>query len=366
MSRGVVPLGIVIPVRNEATALPKLLQSLASQQATGSICCLALVDGQSEDDSRAIIASWQSRIPALQLIENPERITPVAFNLGIEASMEAGAEAVLLIGAHSWLAADFLQQLQEALRTLESPILGAVHDYPPATSRFQRAMQAFSESRMGRRLVAFSQLKKATETDVAFCPTIRRQVFDRIGLFDERMVRNQDNDFTTRARAAGFQIVTDPHLRYTYVPRGSFPQLLRQMRGNGLWVGRRPASHGLRHLAPALFWSGLIASSLVSLLSGGPWGWLVAVWGIPYLLVVAGAALAWARRIGSAALWLPVMFTAGHAAYALGTYVGLLTSKSARRSGAGGSPVTRHRLPRHQRAREPLGQAVGSRLRGDR
>jgi glycosyltransferase involved in cell wall biosynthesis len=321
-----VPLGIVIPARNEAATLPRLLASLMSQQDLDSVRCLALVDGCSEDESRAIVASWQPKLPTLRLVDNPQRITPVAFNLGIAACLEAGAEAILLIGAHSWLAAGFLVRLQEVLRRGDADIIGAVHDYPKPASLFDLAVQAFCESRLGRRLGFFSKLETATPTDVAPCPTIRRQVFDRIGFFDESMVRNQDNDFTSRARAAGLRILTNPRLRYTYVPRGSFSRHLRQMRGNGFWVGRRLRVHGLRHFAPAIFWGGLILSTLISLLAGWRWEWVTAAWVVPYLLAIGGATLAWAPRIGTAALWLPLLFIASHAAYALGIFHGVVGS----------------------------------------
>ena len=318
------PLGIVIPVRNEAATLPQLLASLVSQKGLGSVRCLAVVDGRSQDDSRAIIASWQSQLPVLRLIDNPQRITPVAFNLGIAACLEAGAEAILLTGAHSWLAADFLARLQEILIKNDADIIGAVHDYPEPTCVFERAMQAFSESQLGRRLRFLSRLKSATPTDIAPCPTIRRQVFDRIGFFDETMVRNQDNDFTTRARVEGCRILTDPRLRYTYLPRGNFWQHLRQMHGNGFWVGRRLEVHGFRHFAPAIFWGGLILSVFFSFLARWRWEWVIGAWVAPYFLAIGGSTLSWAPRIGIAVLWLPLLFIAGHAAYALGTFQGMV------------------------------------------
>jgi succinoglycan biosynthesis protein ExoA len=326
MSEEVVPLGIVIPVRNEAVALPGLLASLAEQQAFRSVRCLALVDGRSEDNSRAIIASWHSRLPALRLIDNPRRITPVAFNLGIQECLRAGAEVVLLSGAHSCLALDYIQELQTALKVKEADIIGAVHDYPKPRTLFDRAVQAYSESRFGRRLGFLSKLKEPTETGIAFHPAIGRQVFERIGYFDESLVRNQDNDFESRARAAGFKIVTNPHLRYTYIPRGSLGRLLHQMYGNGVGVGRRPRAHSFRHLAPALLWANFILSAIVGALLGWPWYWWGVAGGALYLFFLGGETVMWLPRIGLSLLWLPLLFIIGHAAYAVGTFQSLFMS----------------------------------------
>jgi glycosyltransferase involved in cell wall biosynthesis len=325
MSTSPVPLGIVVPMRNEATAIPHLLASLEQQTCLASIGCLACVDGGSEDSSRTIVASWQSRLPCLQLLDNPRHITPVAFNLGVEACLQAGVEAVLFVSAHSWLASGFVAQLQHILQLDEADIIGAVHQYPPPKSAFEQAVQSYCESRLGRRLGWWSRLSTATPTDVAFCPTIRRRVFDRVGLFDETMVRNQDNDFTARARAAGARVVTYPSLRYTYIPPQSFARHLRQMHGNGVWVGQRLHAHSPRHFAPALFWGCVLVSLCV--------GWLTGHWRLGlsialcalYLVAIIGGTLSWLPQVGRGVYWLPALFVSGHLAYALGTYRSLLT-----------------------------------------
>jgi len=326
MIQETIPIGIVIPVHNESAALPKLISSLVDQLSLDSACCMAFVDGCSEDDSRSIIAAYQTKLPMLRLIDNPRRITPVAFNLGIAACLEAGAEAVLLFGAHGWLESEFLSKLQQILRSTDADIIGAVHRYPKPACRFETAVQAFSESRLGRRLNFFSKLKAPTPTNIAFSPTIRRRVFERIGFFDETMIRNQDNDFTSRARAAGLRIVTDPGLHHIYVPRKTFSQQLRQLYNNGYWGGRRLKVVGVKQFAPAIFWGGLILSMVLGLVVGGHWQWIIYAWATPYILAVVATTLVWAFRIGPASIWLPALFAGGHAVFALGTFKALLES----------------------------------------
>jgi hypothetical protein len=314
-------------MRNEAASLPKLLATIAEQERLDSIACIAFVDGRSEDASREIVRSWQERISQIRLIDNPARITPVAFNLGIDACLEAGSTAIVILSAHSWLHSGFFRGVVQLLELDQADIYGAVHDYPPPASPREAAVQAFSDSPLGRRLGRLRSLQKPIETDVAFCATIQRRVFDKIGKFDPGMVRNQDNDFTTRARQAGFRIITDPRLRYTYAPRTSLRQLARQMRGNGTWVGQRPGVHNFRHLAPALFWAALVASVILAIVLK-LW-WLPLVCAVPYLAAVVVESLRWVPSIGLAAAWLPLMFISAHASYAFGTLSGLLKPRSA-------------------------------------
>jgi succinoglycan biosynthesis protein ExoA len=323
-------LGIVVPVQNEATALPRLLASFAAQTQLDAVACIAIVDGESDDGSPAICASWQDRLPMLRVVGNPRRITPVAFNLGIDTCLGAGCEAVLLLSGHSWIAGDFVANLLAILADGAIDIAGSIHNYPPPGSGREAAVQAFIESVLGRRAIHFSSMTAPTPTDVAYCPAIRARVFDRIGRFDESMVRNQDNDFTTRARAAGLRIVTFPSLRYTYLPRATAKQLFRQMKGNGFWVGQRPRVHGLRHFAPSLFWLAALASLAVAI-AGGGWWWLLPLLSFgPYLAAVVAETVRWHARNGASPLLLPALFVGAHASYAAGTLSGLLTPKPAR------------------------------------
>jgi GT2 family glycosyltransferase len=316
-----IPLGIVVPIRNEAAGLPRLLESLTPQLAESGVKVVAFVDGNSQDDSANIIRNWSLTWPAISLLQNPKEITPVAFNLGIRHCLDAGADAVMLLGGHSWVAADFLQRLQMRLAKTEADIIGAVHLYPEAQAPFQRVVQCFSESRLGRGLNRLSKLSAPTPTKVAFSPTIRRRVFDRIGLFDVTMIRNQDNDFTSRAQMAGFSIETDPALRYFYVPRSSLRALLRQMWGNGYWVGMRPAAHGFKYLAPMLFWSGLIGSCIVALFHP----MILNLTTICVFAYLSALLLASAAQMRSAtAICLAATFASAHCAYAGGTVAGLL------------------------------------------
>jgi succinoglycan biosynthesis protein ExoA len=318
-------LGVVVAVRNEARWLAPLLTSLKEQEKLENVCCVAVVDGRSEDESRSIIDRWKAEIPTLQLLDNEARIAPVGFNLGIQACLKAGADAVLVLSGHSALHAGYVVEAERVLASGEAAIVGCVLDYTPPQNAFERASRAFVESRLGRRLGGFSKLRDLQETEIATFPVIRREVFERIGLFDETMVRNQDIEFTTRARRAGFRIVTSPKMKCRYAPPPTFGRLLRQMYGNGLWVGRRLTAHGPRHLAPAAFFGFLLLAGGLAVLKGGAWAWLVACLGSAYLLSILVAAGSWLGTAGRGALWLALIFPCAHGAYALGTLRGLFS-----------------------------------------
>jgi succinoglycan biosynthesis protein ExoA len=319
-------LGIVVAVRNEAQHLPAFLQSLARQgMGLERVMSIAIVDGESEDGSRGIAVAYKGLLRGLDVLDNPRRVTPVAFNIGTRHCLARGCDAVTILGAHGQLSDTFLLRLADALARVDADVLGTVHDYSPARSRMERAVQMFSESRLGRGLARYTALQKPTQTDVAFCPTIRRGVFEKVGLFDEAMIRNQDNEFIARVRAAGLRIVTDPALRYTYAPRSRSKDLFRQMRGNGFWVGVRPQVHGWRHWSPFAFYGVLLTALTIAVVLRHPLAWAMCLGAFaPYALALLTVSILWTVREGSAALLLPFLLFGGHAAYALGTLQGLV------------------------------------------
>ncbi len=110
------------------------------------------------------------------------------------------------------------------------------------------------------------------------------------------------------------------------------------MYGNGLWVGRRLSAHGLRHVAPVLFYGALAVSGVLAGVFGGPWKWILLALAGTYLLGIGAECLAWLRRAGSGVLLLPLVFPAAHGAYAVGTVHGLLVRAGASRPARDGSP----------------------------
>lgn len=323
--------GVVIAVRNEARWLDGLLTSLEGQEGFEAVCRVALVDGRSEDGTREILERWRRRLPVVTVLDNDARIAPVGFNLGIRACLEAGAETILLVSGHCSLHEGFLAEAQRVLASDEGDIVGCVLDYPPPTTAFEKASQAFVESRLGRRQGSFSRLTRPQPTAIATFPAIRCEVFGKVGLFDETMVRNQDIEFTQRARAAGFRIVTAPAMRCRYAPPSTLRHLVRQMYGNGLWVGRRILAHGLRHLAPAVFVSGAVIAGLLAAWRGQPWTAIWAALAGFYALAILVASISWLPRARAGALWLPLVFLLTHVAYAFGTIRGILSRGGGRK-----------------------------------
>jgi GT2 family glycosyltransferase len=157
-------------------------------------------------------------------------------------------------------------------------------------------------------------------------PAIRRTVFDRIGLFDERLVRNQDDEFNYRIRRAGGKIYVSPRVQYSYFVRSTVRQLFKQYFQYGFWripvieKHRRPTT--LRQIAPTLFY----AASLLLVAAGVWWRQSSLAVALPliYAISLLFAAIGGVRATGArVAACVPVAMATMHAGYAWGLAYGM-------------------------------------------
>ena len=95
-----------------------------------------------------------------------------------------------------------------------------------------------------------------------------KEVFDKIGLFDEELSKCQDDELNLRLRRFGGTILLYPKIKSWYYPRSSFKKLWRQYYGYGFWKIRvfqkHPLQMKLRHFVPA----GFVLTLIVCLLLG--------------------------------------------------------------------------------------------------
>ena len=154
-----------------------------------------------------------------------------------------------------------------------------------------------------------------------------REIFDRIGLFDEELVRNQDDEFNLRLRRAGGKIWQSPRIKSRYHPRESLRSLFKQQLQFGYWKVRVIQKHKIpaciRHLVPAAFVLSLVISPLTSLISPlAAWTCLGSVGA--YSVCNFTASFLTARRAGWKSFpLLPLVFACYHLAYGLGFLRGI-------------------------------------------
>ncbi|MCB1185230.1 glycosyltransferase [bacterium] len=315
---------IIVPCRNEAGFIGPFLDDLAGQTGLATPPEIIIADGESDDGTRGIIESRRERLPGLRVLANPERIVSTGLNRAIR---EARGEFIIRMDVHTTYAEDYCAACLAAIRRT-----GAANVGGPARTRAQGAVaEAIAAAYASRFAVGGARFHFADyegEVDTVTYGCWRRETLLEIGLFDEGLVRNQDDELNYRLRRAGGVIWQDPRIRSWYHPRNSFGRLFRQYYQYGYWKPAVIARHGspasLRHLVPA----GFVAAGIVSLVAGVVWRpalVLFGLWAAAYLLFVLAGTVSVGRRRGwRLAPLLPVAFFCYHFGYGLGFLRGLL------------------------------------------
>jgi len=315
----------VVPCRNEAAYIETCLRSLLDQEEPpGGIEVLA-VDGLSEDGTREIITRLAAQDSRLTLVDNPRRITPCGMNVGIRASR---SPYVAILGAHAEYARDYLRQVVLVLDDRPDVACAGGPIESRGRSLFGRAT-ALAMSHplgVGNAKHRFPQYEGYAEG--ACYPVFRKAVIEKLGLYDERLLRNQDDELNLRLAQAGERVYLTPKARSVYYVRDTPGALFRQYFDYGLWRVAVLRKHGrvasLRQLVPA----GLVVACALSLgaplVVPAPWSLLLLAVPAAYATGLLAGGIAAGRKHGRRlGARFPAAVAILHWAYGLGFLTGL-------------------------------------------
>lgn len=244
---------IVIPCRNEKKYIGKCIQSIVDCHYPSEKLEILVCDGMSDDGTREIIQQFNA-LGRVKLLDNHDRTTPQALNLGIKSS---NADIIIILGAHAEIDKEYVQLCVQTLENHpEAGCVGGLLETVSEDIRTAAIAKAMSSS-FGVGNAHFRTGNNEGWVDTVAFGAYRKEVFAKSGLFDEVLVRNQDDEFNFRILRDGFKIYLNPKIEAKYYVRSSFRKLFKQYRQYGYWkvyVNRKhQAVTTLRQLAPPLF-----------------------------------------------------------------------------------------------------------------
>lgn len=317
---------IVIPCRNEVHYIAACLDSILASEYPQDRLEIVVADGMSDDGTREVLRTYVDAHPRITMIDNPKRITPCAVNLAVHA---ARGETIVRMDAHAMYPPDYLLHLIRAQRETGAENVGTMVVTLPADETPMAGAIAVGLSHpLG---VGNSRFRVGTSVrrwvDHVPFGCWRREVFDRIGFFDEDLARDQDVEFNARLLQRGGRILLLPEVASRYHARRTIGQLARMLYQYGYFKPLVARKIGkiltLRQLVPSLFVLGVTGALALI-----PW-WPSARFGLaailaPYALLVGWAALRRVRSLGfKGALALAAVFPTMHISYGVGYLRGL-------------------------------------------
>jgi glycosyltransferase involved in cell wall biosynthesis len=316
---------IILPIRNESAYIEKTLHSLLVQDYPFDQMEILIADGMSTDDTRAIIHDFAVLHSQLQIhiLDNLGKIVPTGINTALG---QAKGDIIIRIDGHTVIAPDYVRQCVETLQRTGADNVGGKMN-PIGNNPFGKAVALATSTPFGIGGGRFHYSDEEEYVDTVYMGAWPRRVFEKIGLFDEELVRDQDDEFNYRLRASGGKILLSPAIKSEYTVRGIPSALWRQYFQYGFWkvrvLQKHPRQMSLRQFVPPVFVLALFGSAFLvlspTLLS------LSLVIPLLYFFTNLGASLWTASKRGwRYLLLLPLIFAILHLSYGLGFLVGLV------------------------------------------
>jgi len=315
---------IVLPCRNEQGYIQECLESILQQLPPAGGLEILVADGMSTDGTREYLQQAATAHPQIRVLDNPGRIVSTGLNTAIRA---ARGDIIVRMDAHTIYAPDYVRQCLAVRDQTGADNVGGPMQ-TTATKYMERAIRAVFHSAfaVGGARSHLAGYEGSVDTVIYGC--WEKKLFERIGYFDEELVRNQDDEHNLRLTRAGGKIFQSTRIRSWYHVRGSLKALFRQYMQYGYWKvlvirkHRMPASW--RHLVPGAFVGSLCVSAAASLF------WLPALWmALGLAALYAAATLVAAVVIAARTQWsllpvLPVVMACFHCGYGYGFLRGIL------------------------------------------
>jgi succinoglycan biosynthesis protein ExoA len=319
-----VRVSVIIPCRMEEGCIEACVRSIFDQDPPAGGFEVIVADGMSTDGTRSILDRLAKEDDRLRVIDNPGRIVSSGLNAAIAV---ARGKVIVRMDAHTVYARDYVRQCLAVLEETGADNVGGPC-VAEGVGLMGRAIAAAYQSPFSVGGARGHDLGYEGPLDTVFLGCWRREAFARFGLFDEELVRNQDDEFNLRLIRSGGKIWQSPRIRCSYRTRGSLSDLFRQYGQYGYWKVRVIQKHHLlvsiRHVVPGGFLLSLFFLLIAS------WWWTLALWGLIGTLSLYGAAvlsvsIMTARKSGWNVLpMLPLVFATYHISYGLGFIEGSL------------------------------------------
>lgn len=314
---------------NSAKTINNLLDNLLEQSYPLRKIEVILVDGNSTDETKNIMLSFENqhedKFAGISVLDNMKKTLPCGWNVALK---NYTGEAILRVDAHANIPTDFVEKNVRIIENGENICGGKVISLPAKDTLWADTVNAAENSMFGGSFAKFRHSEKVCYMDTIAFAMYKREVFEKVGFYNEKLARTEDNEMHYRMRQAGYKFYYDPAIESTRTTRASFKALLKQKYLNGYWIGKTlkvcPCCFTFYHFVPAVFVIGILITAVLAI-AGLPllceimWG----AYGIATIMMAIAAFIKSSKKSLYYAL-LPFMYLALHVGYGIGTIIGVI------------------------------------------
>ena len=316
-------ISVILPVFNEEKHIRGCLDSLVSQSYPVEFTEFIVVDGNSTDRTLEIVREYMGQYP-VRILSNPARKTPVSLNMGIRASKGL---FIVRCDAHARYPADYIERCIACLKETGADNVGGILQ-TRADGFTGNAIVKLLSSPFGVGNSAFRINNKSGYVDTVPFGAFRRSVFDTVGMFNEELLRSEDNDINARIWANGGKVFLSDSVYTVYYCRNTVSTLLKQALQNGNALFRtlkiNPRAMKLRHYVPFLFLLSFILFPVLWSRVSALHPLYLTELSVYLILDLLFSFSGTGKRYGFITFWL---FPLYHLTYGLGSFLGLLGKK---------------------------------------
>jgi glycosyltransferase involved in cell wall biosynthesis len=321
----IVTIGVI--AYNEKNSLGSLLKDICAQSYDHKKIEVILVDSNSTDNTKKIMETFKKNNDVdffgVSVLSNPKRTQPCGWNVVLN---NYHGDAVVRIDAHASIPSDFIEKNVETLSSGEYICGGFRPNIIDKPTPWKETLLLVETSMFGSSIAPYRRQQGKTYVNSLFHGAYKREVFDKIGFFNEDLTRTEDNEIHYRMQKAGFKLCFNPEIISYQHTRNNLKGMIKQKYGNGKWIGLTlsvsPKCLSYYHFVPFLFVVSLIACTAIACL------------GYPLLLEILLLLYSMFDFVNTVSCFtmrdihihyflLPFLFPLMHLSYGFGTIVGI-------------------------------------------
>lgn len=322
----------IIVAYNEQATIEAILEDIRKQDYPHKKIEILLIDSNSSDMTKSRMYKFADRnrdFKRVLVLDNPGRTLPCGWNVALK---EASGDVILRVDAHASIPLDFISNNVCCLEAGEMICGGYRPNIIDEETPWKKTLLLAESSMFGSSIAPYRRNNRRKYVKSVFHGAYRKEVFAKVGQYNEELSRTEDNEMHYRMRKAGYKICFDPSIVSYQHTRNTLGKMVRQKYWNGYWIGQTakvcPECLSFYHFIPGVF----VAGIFITILGGIDHNWWpgVIMWGCYWWLAVVMTlvSIGHAKEFLWSYLVLPILFFVLHIGYGIGTLVGIISRKS--------------------------------------